>query len=180
MNTRSILTSTAALVTLALAACSAPESDTAAEPAPEPSATAEPGTGASDQSSAVELHRTDSAPAQDSEPTPEPTPTPTPDSYETYGPRFALDIEDPDAEPCPYGAEVAQVEGHVEQFNRALELGCYMDIYGVIEFTEPVVTNQWNEKTDRFVDHSSALTPDELCDEGYISAEECEADDRWW
>lgn len=191
-NTNTVALCAAAALTALLASSCATDSSAAAEPASSPDAT----------SAAPEL--TDAAPASDTRTDTtddeagagEATesawayheehgwyeyPVITDDQSDSEPAQPGPEIDAPAVEPCPYHEEVGAVDGSVShQIAKALELGCEMGIHGEIDFEQPLDAPENSSGTYSLTSVEDALSLSEMCDQGYISEEECTAEDRWW
>lgn len=169
MNTRTILTSTAALAALTLAACSSPDSGSEVETAP-----------VADSSPAA-TETTDDGPDSS---------TQSDGGYEgsehtnwTYDDergwyeeevKPAPHAEAPPVEPCPHHEEVSGVNGdRAEQFDRAVSLGCEVGIHGEIDFAQPLDPAEDGSGVYSIIDPEHALSVAEMCDQGYMPEESC-------
>lgn len=83
-------------------------------------------------------------------------------------------IDTPYVEPCPYHEEVSQEDDVQAMTERALELGCEPDIHGGIEFEEPLEEYEDGGGLYGLISTGHALSVQQMCDQGYISDEDCE------
>ncbi|MDZ5077854.1 hypothetical protein [Nesterenkonia sp. HG001] len=92
-------------------------------------------------------------------------------------------INAPEVEPCPYQDELAaQAPDDPDEFldemdsliSEAIDLGCEPDIHGSITFEEPVYVYDDGSTLDELISVRHAMSVDDMCDEGYISEEDCE------
>ncbi|RJN31877.1 hypothetical protein [Nesterenkonia natronophila] len=84
-------------------------------------------------------------------------------------------IDVPHTDTCPYHEEVGAVDGSVsDQIDRALELGCELDIHGTVSFGQPLDAPANSSGTYSLTSVHDALSVIEMCEQGYIPA-----DDPW-
>ena len=87
----------------------------------------------------------------------------------------APEINAPTVPNCPYHEEVSEHEDTQAQVDLAIELGCEPGPHGEIDFDEPLLTENGDE-IHGLISTDHAMSVGEMCEAGYISDEDCEAE----
>lgn len=87
----------------------------------------------------------------------------------------APEINAPTVPNCPYHEEVSELEGTQAQVDLAIELGCEPGPHGEIDFEEPLLAENGDEIYG-LISTDHAMSVGEMCEAGYISDEDCEAE----